>query len=1058
MNLKYKSNLFCSKKLPVALFFLAGSCWVSAQEKEKVEDIEAVVITGYQKVKNRVFTGAASSVKMKDIQFDGVPDISQMLEGRVPGLNIKNVSGTFGAAPRINIRGGASISGNVQPLWVIDGAVYEDIVTLSLDQLASGDAVTLISSAIAGINPSDIEDIQVLKDAAATSIYGARALNGVIVITTKNGKRNTPLKISYNYEQGYRTIPSYRDYDLLNSQETMSIYREMENKGYFDITKSLFGRRGGVYYQMYHAINTVNPQTGNFYLPNTEEARTAFLRKREYANTDWFKELYAISPTQNHVVSISGGGKNLASYASLGFYTDPGWSVIDKVNRLTANIKNTYYINDKLKASVNIQGNTRNQHAPGTFSRRRNTAVGSFERDFDINPFMYALGTSRTIRTKDENGNLEYYRNNWAPFNILNEYDNNYMKINLLDFKIQGELEYKINRKLTANVLAVARNAKTSTSHYVKENSNVVLAFRANENALVAAENIYLVKDQDNPLAQPQVGLPYGGIFNKTETSLTSYLVRASLDYDKKFGNHDLKLFGFTELRQADRTTNPFQGYGIQYDRGGKVFTNPLIFKKILTEGLDYFNLLMRYDRGISFSGNATYGYKGKYIANAIINYEGSNISGRSSRSRWLPTWNVGGKWNIDKEDFLSESTAFSALSLRGSYGLTAKMNEQAINSLAVYQSLVTNRFNFEDRENEINILHVENKDLTWEKMYELNLGLDIGLFNNRINTTLDIYSRKSFDLIDLIRTSGIGGQYYKYANFGDMKTEGIEWSLTTKNIQNRNFSWTTNFTAGLLKQKITRLLNTPNTFDMVAGMGRGNLVGYARGSLFSFDFQGLNSDGLPYFNFGDYPLYDMPYASVAGADFSDTQFSKSYLKYHGPVEPNFTGGFSNTFRYKGLELSFYMTFQAGNKIRLQPTFDPSFMDLNVFSKDYYDRWLVPGDEYKTNVPVLPSQDLIKLVGAENIERALNTYNYSQIRVADGGFVRMKNISLGYQIPQAFVKQYGMHSMSLRIQATNPFLIYSDKALRGQDPEFYKSGGVSAPIQKQYTLSVSVGF
>ncbi len=210
---------------------LLGQSVYAQKDTLKNKVIEEVVLTGYTKVKNRVFTGSAIQVKMKDIQLDGVPDVSRMLEGRVAGLNIQNVTGTFGAAPRINIRGGASITGNVQPLWVVDGAVYEDIVSLTLDQLVSGDAVTLVSSAIAGINPSDIQDIQVLKDASATSMYGARALNGVIVISTKSGRRNTPNKISYNYEQTYRSSPSYADYDLLNSQETMSIYREMEKKG-----------------------------------------------------------------------------------------------------------------------------------------------------------------------------------------------------------------------------------------------------------------------------------------------------------------------------------------------------------------------------------------------------------------------------------------------------------------------------------------------------------------------------------------------------------------------------------------------------------------------------------------------------------------------------------------------------------------------------------------------------------------------------------------------------------------------------------------------------------
>lgn len=164
---------------------IAGTDSLRIRLEEDTHSLDEVVVTGYQKVKNRIYTGAASAVKMSDVRLEGLNDVSRMLEGRVPGLNIQNISGTFGAAPRINIRGGASILGNVQPLWVIDGAVYEDLVHLSLDQLASGDAVTLVGSAIAGLNPSDIQDIQVLKDASATSVYGARALNGVIVVTTK---------------------------------------------------------------------------------------------------------------------------------------------------------------------------------------------------------------------------------------------------------------------------------------------------------------------------------------------------------------------------------------------------------------------------------------------------------------------------------------------------------------------------------------------------------------------------------------------------------------------------------------------------------------------------------------------------------------------------------------------------------------------------------------------------------------------------------------------------------------------------------------------------------
>lgn len=1020
--------------------------------------VDEVVITGYQNIRNRVYTGAATSVKMNDIKLEGIADVSRMLEGRVPGLSIQNISGTFGSAPRINIRGGASIIGNVQPLWVIDGAVYEDLVHLSIDQLASGDAVTLISSAVSGLNPADIQDIQVLKDASATSVYGARALNGVIVITTKSGRKNSPLRISYSTENTVRLKPRYADFDLLNSQETMSLYQEMNDKGYFGISNSLYGRRSGIYYQLYKGISTINPATGTYYLPNTPDAKMDFLRKREYANTNWFDLLFTMKPITNHSITLSGGGKNTATYASIGFYYDGGWTIADNVRRLTANIKNTFYINDKLITTLTAQGNIRSQKAPGTMPQRKNNAIGTFERDFDINPFSYALGTSRTLRPYNENGSLEYYRNNWAPFNILNEYANNKMNINVLDFKLQGEATYRVNTDLAIKTLISTRQAYTTTTHEVYENSNVVQAYRANENPFVAQQNIYLVHDKDNPLLQPKVGLTHGGILNKTEASLKSFLARIAFDFDKRIDQHDVKAFAFTEIRSAVRTVNPFQGYGIQYDRGNQIYTNPLIFDKLINEGNSYFNLHKRNDRGVTFSFNGTYGYAGKYIFNMVFNCEGSNTSGKGARALWLPTWNIGAKWNIDQEAFMKGNSTISRLALRASYGLTAKMNEEAINANSIFKGGIVNRYHFKDRENKLNILHLENRDLTWEKMYELNIGVESGLFNNRISTTLDVYQRNTFDLIDLVRTSGVGGQYYKYANFGDMRTRGIELGVHTKNIVTETFNWSTSLTLSAMNQKITRLLNTPNAFDMVAGRGRGNIVGYPRGSLFSFNFQGLNNNGLPTFDFGLYPSSQGEYSNIAGADFLDTQYAKSYLLYHGPIEPQVIGGLSNTLKYKDWELSFFVTMQAGNKIRLNPTFDPEFGDLNVFSKSYYNRWLNPGDELKTDIPVLPSQELIAKVGKENIERAYNTYNYSQKMVADGSFVRMKNISLGYNIPDKFLRKMKLHTMNLRLNVTNPFLIYSDKKLKGQDPEYYKSGGVSLPTPKQYTLTLNIGF
>ena len=566
------------------------------------------------------------------------------------------------------------------------------------------------------------------------------------------------------------------------------------------------------------------------------------------------------------------------------------------------------------------------------------------------------------------------------------------------------------------------------------------------------------MRDKDRPNQLPQVGVPQGGLLNQNEAALHSWLARIAVDYDKSFGQHDVKGFAFAEARHALRTSTPFSGYGIQYDRGNQVYHTPLMFQKLADEGESYFSLREQIDRGVTFSLNGTYGFAGKYVVNGVLNYESANTSGQRNGTLWLPTWNIGAKWNVDREEFLRSYPTISKLALRLSYGLTAKMNEAAVNASAVYRNALTPRHRLADRENQLDIQHLENRDLTWEKMVEWNAGLELGLWDNRISATLDFYARNSYDLIDLVATSGVGGQYYKYANFGDMRTQGVELGLHTINVKTSDFKWSTSLTFSAMHQEVTRLLNAPTAFDMVAGRGRGNIVGFPRGSLFSFNYDGLDINGLPTFNFGRYPTNSGEYSHIAGADFSDTQYNKTYLRYHGPIEPQITGGLSNTFSWKQWELSVFFTMQAGNKIRLNPTFDPSFADLNVFSTRYRDRWLNPGDERRTNVPVLPSQGLIEKVGRENIERAYNTYNYSQEMVADGSFVRLKNVALAYRLSESVAKKFRFTSATMRLNVTNPLLIYADPRLHGQDPEYYRSGGVALPTPRQVTLSLSLGF
>ncbi|KFF09603.1 SusC/RagA family TonB-linked outer membrane protein [Flavobacterium hydatis] len=1012
---------------------------------------EVVVTTGYEKTSKRTFTGAISKISGTELKVDGVVDISRMIEGKAAGVTVQNVTGTFGTAPKITVRGSSSIFGDTKPLWVIDGVVQEDIINISFADLASGNSETLLSSSVAGLNSNDIQSIEILKDASATSIYGSRSLNGVVVVTTKQGRRDSPLKVSYSLEQTVRSVPNYTQYDILNSQESMSIFKEMESKGYLDLPSTVQGRYGGVYNILGKAINTYVPETGGYLVNNDPVSRNNFLKKYEQANTDWFKVLFRPSITQSHSLSFSGGGKNNTFYASLGYYTDPGWTIADQVKQLSTNIKGTFFINDNLNITLSTMASVRDQQAPGTYESQKDEVFGKVTRDFDINPFSYVLNTSRTLRPYDEKGNLEYYRNNWAPMNIINELENNYLDINVKDIRFQVDLDYKINKHLTYNLTASARYANTTREHKILEDSNVVGAYNAMETTIVRDANIFLYKNPNDISIPPVSVLPNGGFLRKFTNDMTSYNIRNSVNYRNTFNvKHEVEGFFGTELRSLDRNSDNFTAAGIQYDRGLTAFTDPRMIEKVINEGNSYFAFNAEKERTVGFFGKVGYTFDRRYTASVTGRYDGSNRQGNSGSSRWLPTYTFSGKWNVSEEKFMQNYKAVNNLALRGSYGLTATAGP-ATNSLAIYKSMVANRLNLNDRETGIEIDQLQNGDLTWEKQFETNLGLDLGLFNNRVQLVTDVYRRKAFDLVDYVVTSGIGGQKIKQGNNANMETKGLEIGLTTQNIVSKDFKWSTTFNFSVFNQEITKLENQPTAFDLIDGNG-GNAIGRPRNSIYSYQFTGLNNQGLPTFK-----MQDGAANNITGANFQDNDNVTNYLKYEGSIEPNKSFGLANTFTYKNWSLYVFFVGSAGNKVRLNPIYDSEYDDLTVFTKDFTNRWINPGDENRTNVPVIADKRLnANYDGARTLARAYNTYNYSDVRIADGDFVRLKNISLSWEFPKDFKRKIGVNTFTLKGSAVNPWLIYSDKRLNGQDPEFRNTGGVAFPITSQYTFTLNI--
>ena len=1005
--------------------------------------IEEVVVTGMQRVDKRLFTGSTSKVNAQEAKIDGIADISRSLEGRAAGVSVQNVTGTFGTAPKIRVRGATSIYGSSKPLWVVDGVIQEDVVDVDADALSSGDAETLISSAIAGLNADDIESFQILKDGSATSIYGARAMAGVIVVTTKKGQQGTA-RINYTGEYTMRLIPSYSTFNIMNSQDQMSIYQELQQKGYLLYAGTANASSSGVYGKMYQLLSQYDETNGQFGLANTPEAKAAYLRDAEYRNTNWFKELFSNNIMHNHSISISAGTDKVQYYGSLSAMFDPGWTLQSKVERYTANQNATFKISKKV--SLNMIGNAsfRKQRAPGTLGQSTNVVTGEVSRDFDINPYSYALNTSRAL---DPN---VFYTRNYAPFNILHELDNNYLDVNVADVRVQGRLNYKPITKVELSVLGAVKYSATSREHYILDDSNQALAFRAMDTATIRDNNSRLYSDPEKPYDLPITVLPDGGIFERRDNSMFGWDFRATAQYNDVYNNdHILNLYGGMETNSYDRHSTWFRGWGMQYDMGEVPNYDYHVFKKGQEDGNNYYSMGNSHSRSAAFFANATYSYKGRYTLNGTYRYEGTNGLGKARSSRWLPTWNVSAAWNAHEESwFKNLQPALSHLTLKASYSLTAD-RPAVTNALPIIRSQTRWRYFTKDSETELYISSIANPNLTYEKKHELNLGFEAGFVNNRINFTFDWYKRNNFDLIGRADVDGTDGFSSKSANIAEMKSNGVELSLSTTNIKTKDFTWSTSFIYSHTHNEVTKLKTTTRMYAFLTGTGFAR-EGYPVRGLFSVPFNGLNYEGLPSF------INEDGEVTVTGINYQLSDMEKlGFLVYEGPTDPTDTGSFGNIFKWKGLTLNIFITYSFGNAIRLDNSFRSSYSDLASMPKEFRNRWMVPGDENITNIPTIASRR--QNWNLSGLSYAYNAYNYSSVRTAKGDFIRMKEMSLSYDFPKKLIRTIGLYNLSMKLQATNLFLIYADKKLNGQDPEFFNTGGVAAPLPKQFTLTLRLG-
>lgn len=918
----------------------------------------------------------------------------------------------------VSMRQATSVKSVYYPLWVIDGVIYKEDKNFNVADLASPEAKRLIAAALPGLSESDIQSFQVINDASATALYGQRALGGVISVRTSKAGQGTN-SFTYQAELTYRAIPSYREFNILNSQDQMAVFNEMANGKSLDNEAVFIASQYGVYGHLYNSIYKYNDATGEYGVLNTDAGRAAYLRAAELRNTNWFKELFQHSIRHQHTLTFSTGTQKANYYASLNANLDPGWNKYEN--------SQTY--------SFNFNADFR-PFKGWSFGIRSTASYGKVRYGGDWRPGNYAPTASRTL---DPNA---FYAYDYTPFNIKHELQHNTRDYKTANLSLQATIDWQPITQLRLSALGALRYRDQYGVTDRDEQSNAAQVYRNISKSIIRDNNSYLYKPLDNPTAIPQIVMPYGGIRNSQNIIDERYDGQIKAHYNDTFGSngeHSLSAVAGLEVFEERHLNEWFDAYGVNYNLGYLTTYSPLLFTNLRNKSKQYYSIHPTLDRGVSLVGNVDYTLLGRYRVNASYRREGTNQFGRARTIRYIPTWNVGGNWSIDQEAFFPKLKPLSSLSMSLSYGMSGTI-PYVHNALPRLKTLLPFFGDANLIEPGVYINEPANYDLTYEKMYELNWGLNFGFFDERISAGITLFNRQGRDLIDQVFPQGTGGFVdYLYGNVAQMSAKGIELSLTTKNIQTRDFSWSTSITYSRNTNKVTRLNTSPSVTNLTDGAAR---QGYPLNSLFSIPFYKLDENGHPRFFLpnGADVLPDgrhitSPKRGGQVAWTASKPEEIDYLLYSGTLTPTDQGGINNSFSFKNFRLGVYVYYSFGGVMRLPQQFATKYNDYQIMGKEFNRRWLRAGDEERTNVPVIATD--AHRQANPYLSNAYTNYNKSDVRVAKTDYIQLRDISLSYTVPKAFVDRLRLSSLALKFQASNVALIYADKKLNGALPYSY---------------------
>lgn len=951
----------------------------------------SIVSTGYQTLPQERATGSFTQINKSLFNQQVSTDVLGRLEGITNGLSVFHNDGT--RSSQVMIRGLSTINGPTAPLIVVDNFPYE------------GD--------LNNLNPNDVESVTVLKDAAAASIWGTRAGNGVIVINTKKGRYDQPLAIEFNTSLTTGSKPDLNYLTPMSSGDYIDFEKMLFSNGYYDNALSS---------PQYPLVSPVvqllaNHRSGKITSQQLNGSLASLAGNDVRA--DFSKFFYKPVFNQQYHINVSGGNTRLAYLFAAG-YDHNNDNLAAGYDRLNLRSQASF------KPAKGLQLTTALTYT-GSNARTGRPAYGSinplqpYTQLADASGSALAIGQTYNQGFKDNAALSGNYLNwNYYP---LTDYQHNYQTAVINDITANFGASYQIFSGLSVDVkyqyekqLIQRDYTYDADSYYAR---NLINTYSAVSGSSVNRN------------------IPVGGISDQNPSNLTSHDIRGQINYLKDWDKNSISILAGEELRQDINSFNTVREYGVNADN---LTTAPVdyihFFPNAVTQDqatIPYINSLGKTtQRFVSFFANGSYTYEGKYTVSASMRRDGSNLFGVNTNDRWKPLWSTGVSWDIGKEKFY-HFDAVPYLKIRGTLGYSGNVDpsKSGVTTISYAGTSIYTNSPYAE------ISNFANPDLRWEKTRTINLGVDFRSKNNRVSGTIDYYTKYATDLYATVPVDYTAGLNIATVtrNVGAMKSHGIDVELNGKVLDNE-FKWQTTLIYNYYLDKVVNYYLTSNSGFYYVTDAQTTVPGYPVWSVYSYKSAGLDNKGNPqgYLN----GQLSEDYANLTGSGTTAND-----LKYNGPRFPTSFGSWGNTFSYKNFSLITRITYNFGGYFRRQSINYSLLATTGIGNADYARRWQMAGDEQKTMVPAM----VYPLVSARD-----NFYTGSESLIERSDCIRLQYVTLSYNLSKENFKSLALKSAQVFVNAANLGILWRANKY-GIDPDYtYTNTTMPAPL----TLSAGI--